>query len=558
MLNDYEVKAEKIREILIEKLAINGDSHLASNLGVVELMLALFSIYDFKKDKMIFDIGHQRSPYMMLYNMIEGGELKYPHEDEQYDLTLYPGFAGTASSVAMGYALSRSENKAIALVGDGSLTCGEIFEGLNHIGEQGGNVLVILNQNEMSISPNVGALADGKSVKQFFESLKFEYIGELDGHNVDDLVSTLEDIKKKKHPVVLHVRTVKGKGYSHAEKEPLRFHHPFYPFNKQTGEFEVDNYPWKKIATEAMGCLEKKFIEYEKKLNNIYFTVPATPALNQIKQHAPSKVVDTGINEQHCMTFSTVLAELGNTVFLTMNAIFLSRCYSQIMDLCHQGANLKVILNMPGVTPYGSTHQSTYVIGMLKAIPNLTLLHPANMREFEQSLDYSLTFDGPLFIQVPKENVSMYNPLDGTFVPGKGQTITKGESLTVLPIGSTFETALAIANNFAGVEVINPRFLKPLDDALILGSIEKTKRVLILEEGFKKGGIGEEVLAKIKERDIACQAKIVAAEDLFSTCAHVDYARIKREFGLQEEVCFNAANALLAHDNKACIEELAA
>lgn len=539
--NDLASMAMKIRTVLVNESA-KGGMHFSSGMGVVELTLALFEVFDFDKDNLVFDVGHQRFPYMILKEYQRSGKIKMPEGNEEYNMFMYPGFAGLSVASTQGFALTYPQQKAIAMVGDGSLTCGEVFESLNNIGQQQNNALVILNQNGQSITDNVGALADGTTVKQYAEGLKFEYIGPIDGHDVNKLIQVLNKIKHKKHPVFLHVNTIKGKGYNEAVKSPMKFHRPTVPYDKKTGDFLGDPLVSQKVMGAAMGILEQQGFSYIEKYKDVFFTAPACPVFSQITQKYPEKVIDTGISEQHCMTLSTTLAELGNKVIMTLIGPFLYRCYSQVLDLCHQNAPLTVVYMMSGINPLGATHQAVGALSVLKLIPNMTIMHPVNLAEYQQMLDYAVALNKPVFLHIPKENPELEQTSNVNISMGKAHKLTSGDKLTILPVGSMFEVALDLAKRYDGVEIINPRFLKPFDSDLLVHSVSKTKKLLILEDAMKQGGLGQEVIYDLRTRNMDFEFQHVAAEDIYPS--QEDYATAALEYGVTMDTCQKAFDKL--------------
>ncbi|HEX2549176.1 MAG TPA: 1-deoxy-D-xylulose-5-phosphate synthase N-terminal domain-containing protein, partial [Gammaproteobacteria bacterium] len=499
-------------------------------------------VFDLEQDRLVFDVGHQRFPYFLLMEKRRHGVLRFPQELEEYSMYTYPGFAGLGAACAQGFSITFPQNKMIAMVGDGSLTCGEVFESLNNIGALQNNVLIIINQNGQSITDNVGALADGKTVKDLARALKLEYIGLMDGHNTEELIEQLLLIKNKKNPVVLHVQTVKGKGYPLAENAPMKFHRPTVPYEKENGTFSPQNQMALKIMGESMGILEKKGLEYIQKYQNVYFTVPACPVFSEIPKQYPDRVIDTGISEQHCMTVSTMLAELGNKVIMALIGPFMYRCYSQIIDLAHQGSPLTIVFMMSGVNTLGATHQAVGALGVLKLIPNLTIMHPINLSEYTAMLDYAVKLNKPVFLDVPKES-----PLNEDIHPieyGKGAIIKSGSKITVLPIGSLFSMAMDLEKLCEDIEILNPRFLKPFDFALLEESIKKTKHLLILEDGLKTGGLGEEIIYHLVNKKIPFTFRHVGAIEIYPT--QEDYVSASIEYGITKETCESALRELLA------------
>lgn len=530
-----KVLAEKIRTAIIDR-ASTGGFHFSSSLGVVELTIALYRVFDFHKDPLVFDVGHQRFPYIML----KTGKFEVPLK-EDYNMYLYPGFAGLSVSSALGLSVANADQKSIAIVGDGSLTCGEVFEGLNNSGEAQRNMLVILNQNGQSIGDNVGALSDGKRIKSYAESLKFEYVGVDNGHDVDALVQVLSEIKNKKHPVFLHVLTQKGKGYAPSEKSPSQYHRPTTPFDIKSGEISPNTDNVKEVLGKALEILQTETLKRLERGEQLYLTSPACPLFQKVADKFPGHVFDSGISEQHCLTFSTALANSGRQVISTIIAPFVARCYSQLLDLCHQNAPLVLSIPMSGATGLGSTHQAVHLLGALKLIPDLTIAHASNLSEYQSFLNFSLEMKKPIVVFVPKENIecASHDKIESF----KATTLTCGDKLTVLPIGSMFTDAFNIAKNFSGVEVINPRFLKPFDYATLYESLKKTGRLLILEDGLRQGGVGEEILSKLYNDMPGVHCRHIAYKGLYPATERYDEAMF--EYGVSSSRCLSEAQLLL-------------
>jgi 1-deoxy-D-xylulose-5-phosphate synthase len=505
-------EAAEIRKMIIKRASENS-GHCASPLGVVELTQALLAVFDFKKDKIVFDVGHQAHAYKILtgrkdsyYSMSKkGGMRAYPDISEsKYDF-YGVGHTSTSISAALGYSIGHPEYKSVAVVGDGSLTGGETFEGMNHAGALRTNILVIYNDNGMSLVENVGALHDKKNVKGFAESLGFEYIGVEDGHDTKKLVEILEAIKQKSTPVFLHLSTIKGKGYEYAEKEPSRFHWPA-PFDIKTGK------P-KSAATgdSWFAHNHKKAIEYLKKHKNLFFTTPALVGwgLGGAKAEFPDRVIDTGINEQHCVTFSSALALSGNKVLCYIPSTFLARAFDQVIDVCLQKIPMVFVITFPGIADGGYTHQGIYTFPMLNMLPTATIMHPSGFDEFDRMLDVALKSGKTVFIQSPKENIK------APAFNGSITQVKKGNKLTVLPLGNMFTKALKLANTLQEVEVLYSPIIKPFDSKALSSYVKKTGKLLILEDSFVRSGIGEGIVRDLYEMGVKFDYSILGVRDIF-------------------------------------------
>ncbi len=537
-----EEQASEVREMIIKRAAENS-GHLASPLGVVELTQALLAVFDFKKDKIVFDVGHQAHAYKILtgrkdvyFSMSKKGGIRaYPDISESaYDF-YGVGHTSTSISAALGYSIGHTEYKSIAVVGDGSLTGGETFEGLNHAGDLKTNILVIYNDNGMSLVENVGALHDKEKVRGFAESLGFEYIGVEDGHNTKKLVETLEGIQKKSHPVFFHLRTIKGKGYPYAEQEPSRFHWPS-PFDIKTG---------KPLSTSTGDSWflhnYKKGIEYLKKHKNLYFTTPALVGwgLSGVKKEFPDRVIDTGINEQHCVTFSSALALSGNKVLCYIPSTFLARAFDQVIDVCLQKIPMVFVITFPGISDGGYTHQGIYTFPMINMLPTATIMHPSGLNEFDRLLDEALRLKKPVFIQTPDENIKV-KPFKGSL-----SKIKEGNSLTILPLGNLFGKAITVAEKIGNVEVLYSPIIKPFDSKALATHVEKTHKLLILEDSFVRSGVGEGIVRDLQELGVNFEYSILGVRDIFPEQGSMD--DVYEYVGLSDKHIYEVAQKLVKH-----------
>lgn len=537
--NKLKQQAKEIREMIIQRASVDS-GHCASPLGVVELTQALLSVYDFTKDKIVFDVGHQAHSYKIL----TGRKNKYFTMSKKGGLTAYPdifeseydfyntGHSATATSAALGFSIGHNEYKSIALVGDGALTGGEVFEALNHAGQLQTNLLVIYNDNNMSIKKNIGALTEKTKLKKFSESLNFEYKGIFDGHDTELLIKELTKIKKIKHPVFLHIKTIKGKGYKPAENEPDRFHWPApyhiktgQPKNSTTGEsFFTHNY--------------KKGIEFIKKYKNIYFTTPAFIGwgLSGIQKEYPNNVIDTGIDEQHCVTFSSALALNKNKVICYLSSNFLPRSLDQIIDVCLQRIPMVFVITFPGISDGGPTHQGIYTFPMLNMLPNAQIVHPCNLKDYDKWLDIALESNKTYFIQTPDENVGYSDELEEIV------KIKEGNKLIILPIGNLMGKAIKAANKISDVEVLYIPKLKPLNIKLLKEFVIKTKKLLIIEDGFIQSGIGQSIITQLNINDL--KYKIIGVPDKFPIQGSLN--DVYDECGLSDENILKEARDLIS------------
>ena len=556
-----EKLAGEIREKIIATVSETG-GHLAPCLGVVELTLALHYVFQTPKDKLVWDVGHQCYTHKLItgrrdafhtlrqYNGISG----FPKRSEsEYDV-VETGHSSTSISYSLGLATAKEaqkdDSKVIAIIGDGSMTAGLAFEGLNHAGDLDKDLIVILNDNEMSISPNVGAMSSflsrkltsksmrrlkahveerlkslssvgeniltvlrksEESLKGFFtpgmlfEALKFEYIGPIPGHELEGLIETLQNVRDNSHgPVLIHVLTTKGKGYEPAETNPGDYH--------GVGPFEIETGKPKPSAgsisyTSVFGKTVCKLAEADSRVTAITAAMPAGTGLIDFSKQFPDRFFDVGIAEQHAVTFAAGLAMEGMRPVVTIYSTFMQRALDQIIhDVCLPDLPVTFALDRGGVVgDDGPTHHGVFDLSFLRFIPNLTVMAPKDENELQHMLYTSITGDGPCAIRYPRgsgEDVSM----DDTFTSlplGRAELLRAGNDVLLLPVGNRVYPALEAAEGLAklGIDaaVINPRFIKPLDNELIGKWAKTCGRVVTVEDNVKKGGFGSAVLQMLHE-----------------------------------------------------------
>lgn len=378
----------------------------------------------------------------------------------------------------------------------------------------------------------------------FAKSMGLAYRGLLDGHDVPLLLKHFREIQAEQSSgaTLLHISTIKGKGYRPAEEDPLAFHQPFYPFDKDTGEFIVSSNPLTDTFLSALAMLDETLVDLVSEAPTSVATVPATPPLFALEGKFPENFIDTGICEAHCMTLSSVLS-LDRKVVTCMFSDFLTRCCSQLYDLGHLRAPLTCVLFFPGLNPLGSAHQAMHIVSLLRTVPNLVVLQPCNLLEFKLMLKWAISCDEPTFILAPKLDPQCAESMLPAVERARGWLIREGDRATILPIGSFFEVALELAKAHSGLEIVNPRFLKPLDFELISRSVAKTGRLLVLEDGFRTGGVGLEVIANLAGAGITFRSELVAAKDISDHTA--DFAVFQDKYGLSSESCLRALSNLL-------------
>lgn len=556
--------AQEIRDAIISTVSKTG-GHLAPNLGVVELTIALHCVFDSPRDKIIWDVGHQAYTHKILtgrraqfhtlrqHKGISGFPKKSESRHDAYDT----GHSSTSVSAALGisvaHSLKGSPNRAIAVIGDGSMTGGIAFEALNHAGDLNKNLIVILNDNEMSISPNVGALSSflsrklsnktllnlkrdmesflksipgvGSNIIQLlrrsedllvtlftpgmlFQALDFHYIGPIKGHRIDRLIETFRTAREIEGPVLIHVMTQKGRGYRPAETDPTSFH-GVGPFDVDTGKIcgpppGVETAP---SYTKVFGKAIARLAEQDKKILAITAAMVQGTGLDEFAKRFPDRFFDVGIAEQHAVTFAAGLASEGYKPVVTIYSTFLQRAYDQIIqDVCLQNVPVVFAMDRSGVVgDDGPTHHGVFDLSFFRHIPNMVLMAPKDENELQHMLKTALDYPGPAALRYPRGN-GVGVPLDGAFrsLPiGKGEILREGKDILLVAIGTTVQAALQAAERLArqSIEatVLNARFVKPLDEELILEWAQKTGRVITIEENVLQGGFGSAVLEMFQE-----------------------------------------------------------
>jgi 1-deoxy-D-xylulose-5-phosphate synthase len=547
-----------IRKFLIEKLSKTG-GHIGPNLGVVELTIALHKEFDSPKDKLIWDVGHQAYVHKILtgraaefdtlrqYKGLSG----FPKRSESEHDVWETGHSSTSLSAAMGMAIARdlkgTDEYIVPIIGDGALTGGMALEALNHIGHEKKDIIVVLNDNEMSIAPNVGALhnvlgrlrtagkyqwakdelelllkripavggklaATAERIKDslkyllvsgvFFEELGFTYLGPVDGHNFDDLFENLRYAKKTKGPVLLHVITKKGKGYSPAENDKVGTWHGTGPYKIETGDFlkPVETAPsWSELVSETV----RKLARTDKRIVAITPAMPVGSKLEGFASEFPDRMFDVGIAEQHATTLAAGLATQGMKPFLAIYSTFLQRAYDQVVhDVCRQNLNVFFAIDRAGlVGADGETHQGVFDIAFLRHIPNLVIMMPKDENEGQHMVYTAIQYDdGPIALRFPRGNglgVKLDEELKEIPI-GTWEVLREGSDLAILTFGTTISMALEAAEKLAkenvSVKVVNARFIKPMDEKMLHDLLESNVPILTIEEAVLQGGFGSAVL----------------------------------------------------------------
>ncbi len=599
--------AQEIREEILRTVSRVG-GHLASSLGVVELTLALHYVFNTPQDRLIWDVGHQTYAHKLITGRREhfhtlrqtGGICGFPRREESPYDSFGTGHSGTSISAALGMARARclrgETHRVIAVIGDGSLTAGQAFEGLNQAGAMEKDLIVVLNDNEFSISSNVGALSSylnrlmtgqfatrfrdeiknflkhipgigesalkwaknaEESLKGFFlpgllfEELGLKYVGPLPGHKLDSLIETFRNVKKLHGPILVHVITTKGKGYPPAEKDPILFH-GVGPFRLEDGE----------LLSSGKGCLSytqvfgRTMVKLAKEnpcLIGITAAMPQGTGLDAFAREFPDRFYDVGIAEQHGMTFAAGMSAEGFIPVVAIYSTFMQRAYDQILhDVCLQ--NLPVVLAMDRggiVGADGSTHQGLFDFSFLRHIPNLVVMAPKDENELQHMLKTAVRCGCPASVRYPRGN-GWKGSLDEEIqeLPiGKAEVLLRGGDLAILAIGSTvkaaMEAALRLGQAGISVTVVNARFVKPLDHELFCSVASEIRRVITVEENALQGGFGSAVLELFEERGITgVQMRRLGIADTFVEHGPQEFLRGK--YGIDGEGICQAALSLMA------------
>ena len=594
--------AAEIREYMIRTVADNG-GHLAASLGVVELAVALHSTYSSPRDKIIWDVGHQSYPHKLLTGRWDqfptlrqyGGICGFPKPSESEHDPFITGHSSTSISAALGLALSLNykadESKVVAVIGDGALTGGMAFEALNHAGHIKANLRVILNDNKMSIGSNVGGMSAylgrirsdpkysrlKKDFEQFvnripfigkslvdtaerikgglkyvimpgmiFEELGFTYFGPVDGHNIAAIKNVLHQADKMSGPVLVHVVTEKGKGYHFAEKSP-EIYHGIGPFDLNNG---IPLKSKKSLTyTDIFGQTLLKLSHENPKIVAITAAMTAGTGLNKFSKEFPDRFYDVGIAEQHGVTLAAALAAGGMRPVVAVYSTFLQRAYDQVLhDTCLQKLPVVFAVDRAGIIGEdGETHQGLFDLSYLRNIPNMTIMAPANEDELQHMLLTAFDYrDGPVAIRYPRDKVEGIELKDPQILPwGKGELVRHGEDLLIIAAGTIVNTAIAAAEKlfWQGIKtaVINARFVKPLDEELILSWAQKCGRVITIEENILAGGFGSGVLELFEKRGVCLPVKRLGIDDQF--VGHGSRAQVLSCCNLDTDAIIKAALA---------------
>lgn len=574
-IRELQEIARQIRDKHLQTVSATG-GHLGPGLGVVELTLALYQTLDLDRDKVVWDVGHQAYPHKLITGRYDqfstirqkDGLSGYLNLEESKFDHFGAGHASTSISAALGMALAREAKgdnyKCVAVIGDGSLTGGMALEAINHAGHLKTNLLVVLNDNEMSISPNVGAIPrylnkirlsspmqflsdniEGQvknlpfapelsrvkegmkrlavpKVGAVFEELGFTYMGPVDGHNLEDMITTFKEAHKITGPVIVHVATTKGKGYEIAEKDQVSYHAQ-NPFNLATGKAVPSSKPKPPSYSKVFGETLSKLAENDRRIIGITAAMATGTGLDIFQKRVPDQYIDVGIAEQHAVTLSAGLATQGMIPVATIYSTFLQRAFDQIIhDVCIQNLHVFFCLDRAGIVGSdGPTHQGMYDIAYLRLIPNMTLMAPKDEAELQRMIVTGIQHNGPIAMRYPRGNGHGAPLMEEGWEPleiGKGELLRQGDDVLICAYGSMVYPAMQTAEILGehGIEatVINARFVKPLDKLLIHPLAQKIGRVVTMEEGCIMGGFGSAIAESLLDAEICIPVTRIGIEDI--------------------------------------------
>lgn len=588
--------AEEIREFIIESLSKTG-GHLASNLGVVELTIAMHRVFDLPKDKLIWDVGHQSYTHKILTGRKdgfetlrrEGGISGFPKRSESDCDVFDTGHSSTSISAGVGYVRARELKKenysVVSIIGDGALTGGMAYEALNNAASLKSNFIIVLNDNEMSITENVGGMSSylsglrtasaytgfkmdvtkalnripgigpgmvdamrktKSSIKQIiipgmlFEDMGLTYLGPVDGHNIPQLIKTFQEAKRFEGPILVHVLTQKGRGYEPAMRHPARFHGAG-PFDVKTGLPVGKSNP---TYTDVFSTVMRKMGDRRKDVAAVTAAMMTGVGLKRFSNMFPDRCFDVGIAEEHAVTFAAALSLGGITPVVAIYSSFLQRAYDQIMhDVCMQNLHVVFAIDRAGLVGYdGETHHGIFELSYLGSMPNMTILAPKNLWELSDMIKFAVDYDGPIAVRYPRGEA--YTGLKEFRAPiclGKSEVIHEGSRVALLAVGSMVKMAEEVQKQLKermdmDAALVNARFVKPIDEELLRSFADTYELVVTLEENVKDGGFGERVLAFAEEEDLPFGVEIIALPDRFIPHGSVSY-QMKQVGFTPEDIC---------------------
>lgn len=588
--------AEEIREFIIESLSKTG-GHLASNLGVVELTIAMHRVFELPKDKLIWDVGHQSYTHKILTGRKdgfetlrrEGGISGFPKRSESDCDVFDTGHSSTSISAGVGYVRARELKKenysVVSIIGDGALTGGMAYEALNNAASLKSNFIIVLNDNEMSITENVGGMSSylsglrtasaytdfkmdvtkalnripgigpgmvdamrktKSSIKQIiipgmlFEDMGLTYLGPVDGHNIPQLIKTFQEAKRFEGPILVHVLTQKGRGYEPAMRHPARFHGAG-PFDVKTGLPVGKSNP---TYTDVFSTVMRKMGDRRKDVAAVTAAMMTGVGLKRFFNMFPDRCFDVGIAEEHAVTFAAALSLGGITPVVAIYSSFLQRAYDQIMhDVCMQNLHVVFAIDRAGLVGYdGETHHGIFDLSYLGSMPNMTILAPKNLWELSDMIKFAVDYDGPIAVRYPRGEA--YTGLKEFRAPiclGKSEVIHEGSRVALLAVGSMVKMAEEVQKQLKermdmDAALVNARFVKPIDEELLRSFADTYELVVTLEENVKDGGFGERVLAFAEEEDLPFGVEIIALPDRFIPHGSVSY-QMKQVGFTPEDIC---------------------
>ena len=588
-INEMDILAKDIRKFLVRSISKTG-GHLASNLGVVELTLALHKVFNSPTDKIIWDVGHQSYVHKIItgrksdfdtlrqFNGLSG----FPKENESNHDVFDTGHSSTSISVGTGIACSRDikgdDFSVISVIGDGSITGGMALEALNHLGYIKTKMIIILNDNEMSIDQNVGGMArhlsniirnstvnkvkgevekilnitPGGSILsktaykvkdsimskfapqecEFFDSLGIKYSGPIDGHNINELIKALEYAKKQKGPILLHVITKKGKGYKYAEQEPHKYH--------GVSKFDIKEGVKSSGAKSISSVVGDKLVELANKDERVVAITAAMPSgtgLNKFSQMYPHRYYDVGIAEQHAVAFACGLAKDNMKPYFAVYSSFLQRAYDQVIhDMCITNKDVTLLIDRAGLVGNdGETHHGMFDLSYLNNVPNISVMAPKDTKELELMIDLSLDIKGPVAIRYPRGNSYFLDK--GKYEPiklGEYEVINKGKDIAVIAIGNMVKQAIGSMDILKekGIEptIVNARFLKPIDESILRDIFNNHKYIVTIEDNVIIGGFGSRINKFLIDNNYDNKILNIALEEEF--IPHGDINSLYEAYGL--------------------------
>jgi 1-deoxy-D-xylulose-5-phosphate synthase len=597
-LEELKLLAEELRHLIIERVSING-GHLASNLGAVELTVALHCVFDSSVDRIIWDVGHQSYSHKLLTGRLDkfatirkdNGISGFPKIEESVHDAFGTGHSSTSISAALGIIEGRDRNeenfKVIAVIGDGAMTGGLAFEGLNNAGHLKKDLIVVLNDNEMSISKNVGALSaymnrilTGEFYRRFrketraflegipkiggqfakmaqkaeemfkglvlpgmlFEELGFDYVGPIDGHDIGLLTETFRRIRNAQSPTLIHVITKKGKGYEFSEKNPCGFH-GVGPFELETGS-QTKTKDGVSYST-AFGKILTDLAAEDSRIVAVSAAMREGTGLDCFADKYPERFYDVGIAEPHAVTFAAGMATRGIRPVVAIYSTFLQRAYDEIIhDVCLQKLPVLFAIDRAGIVGEdGPTHHGLFDISFLRHVPNLMVMAPKDGKEMRMMFEFALKHSGPAAIRYPRDTVPEIELPCPEIFHGTSEIVREGTDVALVAVGTCVLPALKAADRLesSGVSamVVNARFVKPLDKELLLSISARIAKIITIEENALQGGFGSAVIECLQDAEMNVRVKRLGIPDMFVEQGGIE--RLKAKYGIDEEGIFLSA-----------------